>query len=176
MRLVAKRSGDPTSVSCRPRLVSDLPTPMKTGLGATYELILLTDLLIADLDNHGHGRTEPPSAILRAGHTRGTGPRRDDAPGRAVRRRRPGSLLVVSQPTALAAERDATESEGPDEGPRGALRRAARKSRCRAYTLISPPSRSRPGASYSAARGQAPSPGANGQASSLASPGPARAR
>lgn len=62
MRLVAKRSGDPTSVSSRPGLVSDLPSPMKTGLGATYELILLTDLLIADLDNHGHGRTEPPSA------------------------------------------------------------------------------------------------------------------
>jgi hypothetical protein len=62
VRLVAKRSGDPTSVSCRPGLVSDLPSPMKTGLGATYELILLTDLLIADLDDHGHGRTEPPSA------------------------------------------------------------------------------------------------------------------
>jgi hypothetical protein len=62
VRLVAKRSGDPTSVSCRPGLVSDLPSPMKTGFGATYELILLTDLLIADLDNHGHGRTEPPSA------------------------------------------------------------------------------------------------------------------
>jgi hypothetical protein len=43
-------------------VVAAFQVPSSTGLGGTYELILLTDLLTADLDNHGHRRTEPPSA------------------------------------------------------------------------------------------------------------------
>jgi YD repeat-containing protein len=64
---------------------------------------------------------------------------------------------VVSSATALATERDAAESQGPDPDPRGALRRAASQSRHRAHPLPRPYSLGR-AAAHRPAGGNASSP------------------